>query len=66
MSERNLAQQIDTWSREAVAEWGDDWVRVAEHIRTRTAALSQKERDILIAEAALTLCDGASAPVRPH
>ncbi len=54
-----LALQIEKWTREAFVLWGDDWERIADHIKDRFAALSDAERARLKEEASLTLLDSA-------
>ena len=53
----SLALQIEEWTREAVMQCGDDWERIAAHIRSCFAKVGEAERVRLTAEAALTLRD---------
>ena len=55
----SLALQIEEWTREAVMQCGDDWERIAAHIRLRLAKVDDAERARLASEAALTLRDPA-------
>jgi hypothetical protein len=51
----SLALQIEEWTREAVVQCGDDWERIAAHIRSRFAKVGDAERERLASEASLTL-----------
>ena len=50
-----LALQIEEWTREALVQWGGDWVQIAAHIRTRFAELGEEARLKVTTEASLTL-----------
>ena len=58
----SLALQIEEWTREAVEQCGDDWERIAAHIRSRFANVGDAERARLTSEACLTL----RSPVGPE
>ena len=53
-----LSFQIEAWTREAVARWGEDWSAISAYIERRMTALAPEERRRLDAEAALTLASG--------
>lgn len=53
----SLALQIEEWTREAVVQCGDDWERIAAHIRSRFANVGDADRARLTSEASLTLRD---------
>jgi hypothetical protein len=55
----SLSLQIEEWTREAFVLWGDDWERIADHIRARFAELGEAERAKFLEEASLTLLDPA-------
>ena len=55
-----LALQIEEWTREALVQWGGDWVQIAAHIRTRFAELGEEARLKVTTEASLTLLDPIS------
>jgi len=57
----SLSARIDTWTREAVAQWGNDWSRISEHIERRLAALAPGERHEIALEATLTLVQTVEA-----
>lgn len=52
-----LTLQIEEWTREAAAQWGSNWQRIDEYIRSRFAEMSDADRARMTAEAAFTLLD---------
>jgi hypothetical protein len=57
-----LAGLIGRWCEEAIAQGGDDWRRISDHIQSRYAALNEETRGQLEAEAALTLSSATTPP----
>jgi len=55
-----LALQIETWTREALMRWGDDWERVASYVSMRFTEADEANRAELTSEAELTLAGGGS------
>ena len=58
-----LALQIEVWTQEAFILWGDDWERIACHIRTRLAEMGKIERAKLSTEAAMTLTNSVDREI---
>ena len=61
MGNMPLAAKIDAWTREAVSQWGADWLRIAEHIERRLASLTPEERREIELESQMTLTQPPSS-----
>jgi hypothetical protein len=61
-----LAELLEKWCGEATSLWGDDWLHIEGHIRTKFDALSDSEQSRLKGEAALTLLDPVKASHTRH
>jgi hypothetical protein len=55
-----LALQIETWTREALMRWGDDWELVTSYVSMRFSEADEADRAKLTTEAELTLAGGGS------